>query len=130
MNLTNYEEKTIKIVYEVIGNPMLTSPTYIKACCLTTYDNLLLELLNKSEGFNSTKTYLIFIKDLNGEKLEVNKNNFESVKERVLGPSDNKSANSEDRVVFIVQEEVVNNRSKLINLKIKTNTLTLMLMNK
>jgi len=91
------ENMNLKIVYEVDGGLAQNATKNLIASQLTTYESFI-DLLNKTMTLDPNFNYLIFLNDQNEEKLALDKDSFDKIKEIVLAQT------SEDEVYLLLQQ--------------------------
>ena len=102
MNKSLNNQKTTRIIFE--GDYQVSAqnsiPKFLEASELSTimiYETFI-DYLNNSGILDPTKNYMINLKENNGERLKVNKNSFDKIKEKIF------SQEEKDNVYFIVTE--------------------------
>ena len=96
--------KEIKVNVNFVEEPVSkrNENKFIELNNQLTYKAFLAQFL-KSEITNHDKNYLILLKDSKGEKIIVDKNSFNQVKERVLGQIDE---GKEDYFIVLEQDKI------------------------
>jgi len=106
MNTNNYikhnKEIKVRVTFGEEPESIRNDNKFIELNIQSTYEAFLSQLL-LSEITNHDKNYLILLKDSKGEKIIVDKNSFNQVKERVLGQIDE---GKEDYFIVLEQDKI------------------------